>query len=204
MSGPGIDYGHSKTNIDLKTGIRYGIISQHSVNPDAMEDVYQGDNLTYNDAVADLLEQVEAALFEILRATAMSREQAKDVARQAAENLLDDVGGDAVGETDNAIYGYSQDGYELRTTSDNELFVFKSPYYTYARYCSPCVPGAGNLDDAVDVDAFDGSNTAPAAIAEMEEQMAECGVRTYCLGLDFFENGQAPYPIFTVNKTDKK
>ena len=98
MSGPGIDYGHGKTNIDLKTGIRYGIISQHSVNPDAMDDVYRGDNLTYSDAVDDLLEQVEAALFGILRNTAMSREQAKDVARQAAESLLDDVGGDAVGD----------------------------------------------------------------------------------------------------------
>lgn len=202
MSGPGIDYGHGKTNIDLKTGIRYGIISQHSVNPDAMDDVYRGDNLTYSDAVDDLLEQVEAALFGILRNTAMRREQAKDVARQAAESLLDDVGGDAVGETDNAIYGYSQDGYELRTTSDNELFVFKSPFYTYARYCSPCVPGAGNLDNATQSELENYPTDKPCCgdRYDPEHNMKDYGAKTYCLDNTWFDGGQSPYPFWKVEK----
>jgi hypothetical protein len=54
--------------------------------------------------------------------------------------------------------------------------VVKSPFYTYAQFCSPCVPGAGNLDNP----------------------MAE-GVKTYCLGHDWFEGGVAPYPVWRVD-----
>jgi hypothetical protein len=53
--------------------------------------------------------------------------------------------------------------------------VLKSPYYTYANYCSPCVPGAGNLDDIV-----------------------EGEVKTYCFGHDWFEEEKAPYPVYSV------
>lgn len=35
----GIDYGLGKTNIDLKTGIRYGVISQNAISPWAVEDM---------------------------------------------------------------------------------------------------------------------------------------------------------------------
>ena len=35
----GIDYGMGRTNIDPETGIRYGVISQHSIMPEAMEDM---------------------------------------------------------------------------------------------------------------------------------------------------------------------
>jgi hypothetical protein len=35
----GIDYGMGTSNRDAKTGIRYGVISQHSINPDALGDI---------------------------------------------------------------------------------------------------------------------------------------------------------------------
>jgi hypothetical protein len=53
--------------------------------------------------------------------------------------------------------------------------VTDSPFYTFAQFCSPCVPGAGNLDNAMDE-----------------------GVKTYCLGHDWFESGKAPYPVYSV------
>ena len=31
MNNAGIDYGHGQTNIDTKTGIRYGVISQMNI-----------------------------------------------------------------------------------------------------------------------------------------------------------------------------
>ena len=35
----GIDYGLGQSNVDKANGIRYGVISQHSVIPEAMDDV---------------------------------------------------------------------------------------------------------------------------------------------------------------------
>jgi hypothetical protein len=54
--------------------------------------------------------------------------------------------------------------------------VLKSPYYSLAQFCSPCVPGAGNL-----------------------ESEDEDGVKTYCLSHDWFEDGKAPYKVYAVD-----
>lgn len=71
---------------------------------------------------------------------------------------------------------YEKDGYKLVDCLDSDIFVLESPFYTFAQYCSPCVPGAGNLDTFV-----------------------EDGVKTYCLGHDWFEDGKAPYPVWRVS-----
>lgn len=47
--------------------------------------------------------------------------------------------------------------------------------WTFAQFCSPCVPGAGSLDNPV-----------------------EDGAKTYCLDHDWFDGGVAPYPVFRV------
>src|SRR5690606_21275898 len=41
---------------------------------------------------------------------------------------------------------YEKDGYKITGCLDFDLFVLNSPYFTFAQFCSPCVPGAGNLD----------------------------------------------------------
>lgn len=63
------------------------------------------------------------------------------------------------------------EGYELELTNDNlELIVIKSPVMICAQFCSPCFPGAGNLDNpcpngpltyALELDWFDDYNPAP-------------------------------------------
>lgn len=202
--GPGIDYSNGTANIDHEAGIHYGMVHQNSLDPDAVDYIYQdGTDVGHEQAKAELTSDLAAALREVLNETSLSLEPAARIAKEAAEALVDDIAGDALDNGgESGPYEYEKDGYHLRTTERGDLWVFKSPFYTYARYCSPCVPGAGNLDDAVDKSAWDYTNTAPAEIAEMEEQMAACGVKTYCLGLDWFENGQAPYPIFKVKKSD--
>ena len=59
------------------------------------------------------------------------------------------------------------------TGDDHTIFVTKSPYFTYCQYCSPCMPGAGNLANFCDK-----------------------GPATYCFGPDMFD--EQPYPIFSV------
>ena len=64
----------------------------------------------------------------------------------------------------------AEQGYD-----DLDIFIMKSPYFTTCQFCSPCAPGAGYIMNTVDG-----------------------GIKTYCFGHDFFENGKAPYPVYDV------
>lgn len=84
-------------------------------------------------------------------------------------------------------FEYTGDGYEMVTCLDTDVMVLKAPFYTFAPFCSPCVPGAGNLDDAArayerDPDTGD--------VHGWEDNA------TYCVGHDWFDDGVAPYPVF--------
>lgn len=74
--------------------------------------------------------------------------------------------------------GWSIDDGEYKVIDclDTDAMIILAPYYTYAQFCSPCVPGAGNLDTP----------------------MAE-GVKCYCFGHSWFDGEQAPYPVFRVD-----
>lgn len=156
----GIDYGLGQSNIDKATGIHYGVISQHSLGDFALDDFYQhGKDIAYDVAVSDLQaefkndpEGLETALEDLNQSWETS-----------AGNLL-----------------YDRDGYRLTGCLDNDLFILRSPYYTHAQFCSPCVPGAGNLD-------------SPCLTGPM----------TYCLGHDWFESGKAPYRVFSVETNER-
>ena len=73
-------------------------------------------------------------------------------------------------------FEYSSDGYKLADCLDNDIMVLESPFYTFAKFCSPCVPGAGDLD-APDAD----------------------GIKAFALGCDWFEGGVAPYTVYRVS-----
>ena len=170
----GIDYGMGQSNRDIQTGIRYGVISPHSVSPEALDEIYmQGDNLTHA-AVRDDIKRVADALADILR-DCVSERYRQDIIDTTADAIIESANdsGHLDGDGDDT-YRYDRDGYVIEASSLG-LFVTKSPYKTRARFCSPCAPGAGDLDSP-DAD----------------------GVETYCLGADWFEDGEAPYPIENV------
>jgi hypothetical protein len=96
----GLDYAHGLANIDLKTGIRYGVISLNSCSPEWLAEFepYYGD-----DADSDFAEPIS--------------------------------------------WAYDKDGIKAEYGGDsNTMFIFESPVIVRAQYCSPCYPGAGNLD----------------------------------------------------------
>ena len=71
---------------------------------------------------------------------------------------------------------FEDEEYIVTDCLDSELMVIKSPYYTLVQYCSPCAPGAGNLNTPI-----------------------ECGIKAYCLGIEWFdEYNPCPYPIYSV------
>lgn len=182
--GAGIDYGRgTDANTDTVTGIRYGIINQNSLMPEALDDIYtNGDDIGYVNAIAEAKAGLKDAIYGVLNEM-MSNQKADEIAEESAENIIDDLDGDCFSGGESGPYEYEQDGYQLRTTSNHELFVIKSDYYTLCRFCSPCFPGAGNLD-----------------------QWDEDGVKTYCLDGSWFDkdNGEnwchvLPYRVYRVS-----
>lgn len=187
----GIDYGLGKTNIDVATGIRYGVIHENSLNQDAISDIRDnGENLTYAAAVAEARSMIAGALSPVLSDLGVLSHVSKymprkeDQAKVAAEvdaivdsvwsDIEDDWNDQYQGEDE--VYRYDRDGYILQTT-DLGLYVTQSPFYTFAAFCSPCCPGAGDLDHPTH---------------------DESGVKTYCLGPEWFDDNGAPYRVYRV------
>ena len=155
----GIDYGLDKANIDSKTGIHYGVISQHSVMLEAMDDFEPDYGDPHCPSCGDDIPE--------------SGEQNKDyICKTCDQSFSSDEIWDLVEPNG---FTYDQDGYKLTDCLDTDIFVLSSPYFTYASFCSPCVPGAGDLD-------------SPHAD----------GVKCYALGHDWFDGDKAPYPVFSV------
>lgn len=72
---------------------------------------------------------------------------------------------------------YDHGGYHAMDCLDSDVIVvIRSPFYTHAPLCSPCLPGAGNLNGATDDSTFE----------------------AYCFGHDWFPSGVAPYRVFGV------
>jgi len=163
----GIDYGLGQTNNDPKTGIRFGVISVNSLESlmDALEPVYLrgcpecGEEL----AIAEDGSQgddITPVLFWRCDGCAQVFPFRED------DDFLPD---------EPAYFEYEEGGYKISSEDGGEAVILKSPYFTHAQFCSPCFPGAGNLNNPCD-----------------------SGPETYCLGHDWFEDERAPYPVFSV------
>jgi len=156
----GIDYSFGKSNVD-NNWIHYGVINQSEVLQawaDSNEPYYW---YICPNCTADI---GEAYLNTCLACDYEMQDEDFD--------FMEPMG-----------FLYNGDGYVAQQTSGNtDIFILKSPYYTYAQYCSPCAPGAGYLMNWTD----------PGV-----------GPKTYCFGHDWFKSGKAPYPVYDV-KTDKR
>lgn len=173
--GAGIDYGRGTgANTDPETGIRFGVIHMHALSEwahESFEGIYPracpecgGDVVDYDDIPED---QQEAA-------DGWKRKPGRcdDYACISCERVYgsDDVYGDEPSghECTDTDYSATMDEY-------GDVFVMRSPYFTRARFCSPCAPGAVHLE-----------NPDPD------------GERGYCFGHDWFDGDVAPYPVFDV------
>ncbi len=75
-------------------------------------------------------------------------------------------------------FTYEREGYAASCGEDGDIFIVRSPYFTYAQFCSPCAPGACYLRNPLD---------------EPDENN-----KAYCFGHDWFEGRVAPYPVYSV------
>lgn len=163
------------TNIDNETGIRYGYISAQSLDPDIVHELMyvHGTDVSYADAVneirkfheaaADALEEgVREALLEVdyhitsdpeyeriledrieSAYKALGYNDREDYVEYLAEREADGVYVEEPiieGTYKDVQYSTSWLGGALN------FWIFKSPVAGTYELCSPCVPGAGNLD----------------------------------------------------------
>jgi hypothetical protein len=141
-------------NTNTQTGIRYGVLSGNNV-PDLLDDIIaNGDNLTYNAWKEELAEKIKGA---VARAIGDYTRHAERVAKridyaEIVESLLDNGLADEY-EAEEEEYEYEYDTplgkVKLQVGwlgGAPLLWVVESPYCANCKGCSPCVPGAGDLD----------------------------------------------------------
>lgn len=152
----GIDYGLGLSNIDKATGIRYGVIPQNEVLQawaEESEDYYGEPSCPACGADLDV--------------------DVDDGHVCDCGHTIDWVGEECY--SFEPLSYYFKDGeYEAESDSYGDIFITKSPYYTYCGFCSPCAPGAGYLTDRGD----------------------DC--KAFCFGPDWFD-GECPYPVYRVS-----
>lgn len=187
----GIDYSLGRSNVNHETGIHYGVISMYSVNLDVWAEAEADYGPPTCPECGNTAETVPMHAEQLAdgNGVAIINELPEDcqdwphyrdygygcctdyLCRTCRHTLSsDDVFGD-----EPLGYSYEADGYKLTDCLDSDIFVLDSPYYTFSQYCSPCVPGAGNLDTP-----------------------CESGPKTYCLSHDWFEGDKAPYRVYRV------
>lgn len=171
-------------NYDEKNGISYGVISPHNISSEVLNNIYdQGTDPHYESAKEEFTNDLKT----VLDRYGFSIGQIDEVLSPAVDifnESFDSSCGD--GQCD-----YSDKEYALRVSGDNfGIFVIKSPYYTYCRKCSPCAPGAGDLNTPLNIDDI---------------EVMDNYDRAYCLDKSYFDDEYAkiPYRVFRVD-TDEE
>lgn len=185
----GIDYGLGKTNINKDTGIRFGVIPANHVGQawyDSSEPDYGeptcpkcGNKAVERHTVSEQLENGVAVSVDDETREAYEPYRKHGFNEYACDDckiLLssDDVWGDNP-------HGFTLDDGEYKAEQggdDCDIFILKSPYFTYAQFCSPCAPGACYLLNNIETPSDNN--------------------KAYCFGHDWFEDGKAPYPVYSV------
>jgi hypothetical protein len=176
----GIDYGMGKTNLDPKTGIRFGVIPVNALGQ-AWHDESEADygKPTCPECEGEVLDpSAEGVDSDAKHHTGHGCD---DWYCPECKHMLDSS--ECYPEQPHAwTLDEGEDGLRASMSGYDgvDVFVMSSPYFTRATYCSPCAPGACYL-------------LSPNGN----------GDKAYCFGHDWFghdwfEDGKAPYPVFLV------
>ena len=187
----GIDYGRGMSNVDGSTGIRYGVIHQGEV----LQVWADESEANYGDPrcpkcggeVVDLVglgnEEIELRDDDDRLITADEIDDWEFAEHECAEYACIQCkyvfGSESAMPEEPYSFSYDQDGYACEQGHDDwDIFILKSPYYTWCQYCSPCAPGAGYV---------------------MNWMEPGKGIKAYCFDGSWFEHNKAPYPVYRVD-----
>jgi hypothetical protein len=174
MSNPGFDYGLGTTNIDPETGIRYGVIPMNALCGHAMDSFEpQYGEPTCPKCGGEVVEHNE----ERHSGYKVFYFDCRDFACESCGKVFSS---EEVYPEEPICWTCEEGGYKLFVNEHNNVWILKSEYYTVCGFCSPVAPGAGYL-------------------------LSPCGdgPRAFCLSHDFFEHGEAPYPVYLIGDGKK-
>jgi len=148
-------------------GFHFGVIPKNNLFNCAETFYENAKDMSY----AEVIDKIQEAITGL--SDYLDEGTIEDMVATATENFDENY------QSDNAKLVYEFDGYILQSSNDDtDLFVIKSPFYTLAKPCSPCAPGAGDLS------SIENGN-----------------LKTYCLDESWFdEENPCPYEYFEVNK----
>ena len=168
MAYPGIDYSLGRSNFDPETGIRFGVIGMGSLGEYALDDIdYDYGDATCPDCGNPAIDSNDVEFDDW--------DAEKDYCCEVCKKSF---WSDRAFSEEPLGWSIDDGDYKVVNCLDSDAMVLRSPYYTYAQYCSPCVPGAGSLDNPV--------------------SESDGGVKCYCFGHDWFDDDVAPYPVYSV------
>ena len=154
----GIDYGSGRTNVS-NSGIRFGVIPQHAVG----ESWYDSSEPDYGDPTCPKC------------GNKANKARKSDYHCPGCKYNFDS---DEAFRDEAQAFTLDNGEYKAQCGEDGDIFILKSPYFTYAQFCSPCAPGACYLLNPL-------------------EEACESN-RAYCFGHDWFDGNKAPYPVMSV------
>lgn len=166
----GIDYGFGQSNIDSDTGIRYGVISCHSL----ADWLYDAQEFDYGAATCPKCGN-PAADYDPIAHEALDSYSKHGCSGYACVDCAHTLDSQDCFPEEPAGWSIDDGEYKVIGCLDSDAMVLKAPYFTRAAFCSPCVPGACSI-----------------------ETPNPDGARAYSFGHDWFEGGKAPYPVYSV------
>jgi hypothetical protein len=169
----GVDYSIGLSNINLKTGIRYGVIPHQDVGAAWYEDA----EAYYGEPTCPHCGN-ELANWDLDEHTKYEEEPGAQFSEFVCENCEKIIDEEWMYPEEPMSHFVDSDGYKAEQTDEVDIFITKSPFFTYAQFCSPCAPGACYLP-------------SPLHIPNM-------GNRCFCFGHEWFEDERAPYPVYSV------
>lgn len=146
------------TNINEKTGIRYGTIYLHHLDPDTASWLWDdGEDTSYAAALEELEEEIRTAVLQEIEDGDLDIDATDvcDIEREVERRLERESDGIQIdeptieGTCEGVTYAISWLG------GAPLLWVFHSPIIGKHGLCSPCVPNAGDLESEGEYECYD-------------------------------------------------
>lgn len=141
-------------NMNEKTQIRYGVISNNSVHPEVLHDILcSGVNVDLLDSLVSYFQEENTPMPFYEESKVYSYEEAHDL----LSNLLclwDDQEGATDYDFEGGTMWFKLEGVE-GMMSETYTTIIESPGVSKCNLCSPCFPNAGDLEVEGDYEAYD-------------------------------------------------
>jgi hypothetical protein len=179
----GIDYSLGTANFDPKTGIRYGLIHHGTVGSAWYDESDCYTNAPNEKEIAEAIINDDKETLQALYADFGIEEIFEpDTDIEEMNDILSEKFWDIA---ECSEFYIDRNGLKATQSAESpDIWVIKSPFYTYGQFCSPCAPGAINLDNP---------------LSDLPDSELPKNNRAYCLDFSWFEDGKAPYRVFRVS-----